>query len=243
MKFALNKNKFNKFLKYSGTMLIAGAIFAGYQFLTPSFYIHGQSMLPSISPSKVYPGYRLFSSDSVKRGDVVAISPEGLSSKDVQHPNGLYIKRIVGLPGDTLTFTKNEGNLVAINGLKMVFTPIENGKSFSLRSKMEDSLGASVAGIPFKYTDPYGNTHLGYQSVWDMNGSAHDAVTKKFAEVVFNMPFLDGQANEKGMVFVTVPKGAFFALSDNLTVGTDSRHFGFVPEKSVKAKLLLKDTE
>lgn len=224
-------------------MLIAGAIYAGYQFLTPSFYIHGQSMLPSISPSKVYPGYRLFSSESVKRGDVVAISPKLLSSKDVQHPNGLYIKRIVGVPGDTLTFTKNEGNLVAINGLKMVFSPIENGKSFSLRSKMDDSQGASIAGIPFKYTDPYGNTHLGYQSVWDNNAFTHDAATKKFADIVFNMPFLDGQANDNGMVFVTVPQGTFFALSDNLTVGTDSRHFGFVPEESVKAKLLLRDTK
>lgn len=237
MRLALKKHSINKFLKLAGVVLLAGSAYVCHNYLNPDFYLHGQSMYPTITPGKVYTGSRLIFSDTVERNQIVAISPEKLSHQDVEHPDGLYIKRIVGLPGDTLTFTKDEGNLIAINGQPLNIKPATDLKSFSLRSKRDESFGESISGDPYKYSDQFGASYFIYQSTKSQAAFADGSKAEKFADVIFNMPFLNSQPDMDGKVSVTVPEGFYFALSDNRTVGTDSRHYGFVPEDSVKAYL------
>ncbi|MEG3765100.1 signal peptidase I [Alteromonas sp. 14N.309.X.WAT.G.H12] len=235
MELTLMKNTTKTILSLIGIALIAYSAYVLYGYVKPGFYLHGESMSPTILPDKVYSGRRIWGFQAIERNRVVAISPELLSDIDVKHPPGFYIKRMVGLPGDTLEFSKSEGNLLAINGVPVRLTPTDKVKSYFLRSKRADTYGEQISGVPYEYHDQYGGAHYVYESTRNPKSSTKGSKALIFADVIFDMPFLDKLPSQNGNVFVDIPDGYYFALSDNRTVGTDSRHYGLVPRASIKA--------
>lgn len=71
-----------------------------------------------LGPSIPFTQIRLGHWDSPKRGDVIVFYPPG---KDIQ-----YIKRVIGLPGDEITISRNN---IQVNGVSIPFTvDYEKGK-------------------------------------------------------------------------------------------------------------------
>jgi signal peptidase I len=237
MKKALSKILQNNAFKYAGIALLSTAAFLSaskvYNHINPKVNINGQSMTPNIMPGLTYQGQRSIIGGSIERNQIVAILPHGLESKDVLHPNGPYIKRVVGMPGDILVFSPIEGNLIKINGVDVTLEATSAYPTFTLTSKREDSLGSKIKERPYSLTDGHGGSYLVYQAFLAGNELKKSPDLKSFSEVVFNMPFLNERKVDAQPVTVEVPNGYYFALSDNRAAGTDSRHFGFVPKDAM----------
>jgi signal peptidase I len=237
MKNALSKILQDNAFKYAGIALLSAAAFISVNkannFINPKINIHGQSMTPGITPGITYQGKRSFFGSDIERNQIVAILPYSLSNKNVQHPNGPYIKRVVGLPGDTLTFSKQEGNLLKINDTTVSLELTNEHPTFALTSKRPESKGVKIKERPYTFRDAYGGEYFVYQAFLSGDELANDTKLKSFSKVIFNMPFLKSLSSERDIITVKVPDDHYFALSDNRAAGTDSRHFGFVPKDSI----------
>lgn len=85
----------------------------------------GSSMQPTFSHNNfLRTDYNLF---QLKRGDVVAFKPP-------EHPTDIFIKRIVGLPGETVTISNGK---VFINGGQLDESSYVNGSTSSKVQKFE----------------------------------------------------------------------------------------------------------
>jgi signal peptidase I len=66
--------------------------------------IRGPSMIPALNPGERALILRYWPRKWLKQGDIVVISAQDLAiTADLDFPEGLYIKRVVGLPGDSVT--------------------------------------------------------------------------------------------------------------------------------------------
>lgn len=199
--------------------------------LHPAAIVHGASMTPNLVPQERIMGERYF--DEPKRHEIFIIDQNQVTYKGVKHLNGPYIKRLVGLPGDTLVFNVEDGELLSINGEKVKTTPAPENKAFELKSTLEDSKGAKFIGYA-SHLSVHGISYTVYQA--DLNTLSGKG-KELFRNQAFNYPFLkENLVSNKFSKFV-VPEGMYFALSDNRPVGIDSRHFGLVPALALKYKL------
>jgi len=113
------------------TVILALGIFLLLRFTIDTVIVIGVSMEPSfhngqrVLVSKV--SYRLHDPD---RGDVIVFQP-------ANEPEGDFIKRIIGIPGDTVEV---ENGTVYINGEKLMEPYIKNAPRYSL-NEMEIPAG------------------------------------------------------------------------------------------------------
>lgn len=93
------------------TLVIAGAIFVViYAFLVRPFQVNGSSMFPTfVNGEYVFTNLLTQRFGALKRGDVIVFKAPPSQDKD-------YIKRIIGLPGDTIRL---QDGLVYVNGKKL----------------------------------------------------------------------------------------------------------------------------
>lgn len=224
---------FKKIATWIGAGIVAALLLSNaYHTLFPSFKIYGISMLPNIQPGEKYSAEKW---TAIHRHDIMFIDQTKLSSDRVEHQNGVYIKRIVGLPGDTLSFDVKSGMLTSINGKKLDAKKSTNYQPFWMNSKMPESQGEKFLNIGFTVSD--GGVQYGVFGP-DNSAFAGDERLKKYTDVVFHFPWLEEQVKPgESIATVTIPAGNYFALSDNRTAGTDSRHFGLVPESALLYKL------
>ncbi len=201
----------------------------------PAFEIHGISMMPSVEPKTVQKTTVFFGTPS--RHDVFMISPEHLNSDRVTHPSdGPYIKRIVGLPGDTLRFRMENGSLTHLNGKKINHAPTsKHGNGYSLTSRFPESEGATFANYPF--IADFGDIQYPVFLPSEKAFASNDSKLAKYTKIAFHYPWLK-KHEVNGYAEITIPEGAYFVLSDNRVASTDSRHFGLVPEDALKYKVI-----
>ena len=160
-----------------------------------------------------------------------------MDSSFVTHPDGVYIKRIAGIPGDKLIFRSNDGALISINGSEVGFEKSPGLRSYSMTSKDENTKGATFRADPYSFyiAGHSHNVYLANQTAF----ASSDNKQKSYLNVFFNFPWLKNNAEAvDDNYMVTVPEGFYFALSDNMVAGTDSRHFGLVSAESVTHKVL-----
>lgn len=213
---------------------IVAAFFAaiyGSAHFYPAAIVYGASMTPGLMPQERIIGERYF--DAPQRHQIFVIDQNQVKHDKVTHVNGPYIKRLVGIPGDTLVFRLEDGELISINGEAVKKLPAPEYQAFELKSTLKETKGSKFTGFA-QHLSIGTVSYTVYQADLEtLTGPGKDTFKKQ----AFNYPFLNELTTDSTYATVTVPKGMYFALSDNRPVGIDSRHFGLVPASALKYKL------
>ena len=200
-------------------------VFLLRSFLVEPFKIPSGSMLPTllvgdfILVNKFTYGIRLpvinrklVDVNEPQRGEVMVFRYPDNPSLD-------YIKRVVGVPGDRVTY---RGKRLTVNGV-------------AVPMKRDGEYNYVEAGLNFVATQRYLET---------LNGHVHpvllqaDAPTLQLAGVQ-QFPFRNNcEYNDDGFT-CTVPAGHYFMMGDNRDSSSDSRYWGFVPEANIVGKAFL----
>jgi len=144
----------------------------------------------------------LFGKSNPERGDVVVFKyPKDTSIN--------YIKRVVGLPGDTIEIKRK---VIYINGKPLNVTKI-NGTD-EAKEIMDDM------DEKFKRYD---------LAIYRAQTGEHSHIIQQDKDNYYKTSY------EKRVV----PKGKFFVMGDNRDFSYDSRFWGFVPHEYIKGKAIL----
>lgn len=216
---AAGLNRQPLWLEYSaGLFPVIAAVFLLRSFLFEPFKIPSGSMIPTllvgdlILVNKFTYGVRLpvihtkvLDIGDPQRGDVMVFRFPKDTSVD-------YIKRVVGLPGDTVVY---ENNRLTING-----EPVRL-----------ESVG-----------EFYDTERLAYYRQYSekLGAVEHKLLTDlekpSFITGVDPFPFRDQCAYGRAGLTCKVPAGHYFVMGDNRENSLDSRYWGFVPEQNIVGK-------
>lgn len=200
-------------------------VFCIRSFLAEPFKIPSGSMIPTLQVgdfilvNKFTYGIRLpiinqkiVQLNNPQRGDVMVFHyPE--------NPSIDYIKRVVGLPGDTVEYREKH---LTINGVEQVqlsdgdYNYVESGLNFVHTEQKMETLGERQHALLVNPNMP--NVHLG--SVAEFKGHENCTYTEE-------------------SVRCRVPVGHYFMMGDNRDNSRDSRYWGFVPDNQIVGRAFL----
>jgi signal peptidase I len=202
----------------AGLFPVIISVFFLRSFIVEPFKIPSGSMIPTllvgdlILVNKFHYGLRLpvlntkiTEGEKPQRGDVMVFRYPPKPSLD-------YIKRVVGLPGDTVAYLNKR---LTINGQAV---PTESVPEFF----DEDAM---------RYFKQY-EEKFGTQSHRLLNDEQRPA----FVPGADQFPGYDNCNYTVEGVSCKVPEGHFFMMGDNRDNSMDSRYWGFVPEKNIVGK-------
>jgi len=202
----------------AGLFPVIVSVFFLRSFLVEPFKIPSGSMIPTllvgdlILVNKFHYGLRLpvlntkiTQGEKPQRGDVMVFRYPPKPSLD-------YIKRVVGLPGDTVAYLNKR---LTING--QVIDTQAVPEFFD-----EDAM---------RYFKQY-EEKLGNQSHRLLNDEQRPA----FVPGADKFPGYEGCNYTVEGVTCKVPEGHYFMMGDNRDNSMDSRYWGFVPEKNIVGK-------
>jgi signal peptidase I len=206
-------------LEYTaGLFPVILVVFVLRSFLVEPFKIPSGSMIPTllvgdlILVNKYQYGIRLpvihtkvLDVGDPQRGDVMVFRFPRDTSVD-------YIKRVVGVPGDEITY---ENNRLSVNGAPVPLR--ESGEFFDSERlayyrKYSEKLGAVEHKLLTELEKP------------------------SFISVADDFPFRDQCSYRRTGLTCTVPPGHYFVMGDNRENSLDSRYWGFVPERNIVGK-------
>lgn len=216
-------------------------------FLIEPFNIPSSSMVPTlytgdfIAVNKYAYGVRLpltynkvLDTGEPEHGDVAVF-------RYPENPSIYYIKRVIGLPGDTVSYDQG---ILSINDVPIDTKPVDFAASEELTSQLylpgqmgpgqvltEESaaeMGRQEESAARYFQEaPGNNTHL-VRYLDGMNSAQY-------------APFLQQQSPEvvssEGTEWrINVPEGHYFVMGDNRDRSADGRFWGFVPNENLAGK-------
>ena len=203
-------------------------VFGLRSFLVEPFKIPSGSMMPTllvgdfILVNKFTYGIRLpvinkkvVQFNDPRRGDVMVF-------RYPQDPALDYIKRVIGIPGDTVEYRDKR---LIINGQEVPWRP--------------DGTYTYVGGGLNYITAMVYMEHLGEADHKLMVQQGFPSVIP--GQVGDNFPYRENCSyNESGSGFTCkVPAGHYFMMGDNRDASNDSRYWGFVPDENIVGKAFL----
>lgn len=206
-------------LEYTaGLFPVILVVFLLRSFVAEPFKIPSESMLPTlvvgdlILVNKFTYGVRLpvihtkvLDVGLPERGDVMVF-------RFPQDPSVDYIKRVIGVPGDTVSYQDKRLTI--------------NGHSVELASAGEFEDARKLALYP-QYSEKVGD--ITHKILTDLEKPSD-------IQPVFRFPHYDSCRYSGGGVTCTVPAGHYFMMGDNRENSLDSRFWGFVPEQNIVGK-------
>lgn len=193
-------------------------VFVLRSFIFEPFKIPSGSMIPTLEVgdfilvNKFTYGIRLpvidkkiINLNDPQRGDVMVF-------RYPENPSMDYIKRVVGIPGDTVVY---EGKRLTING-----EPVQIEKLADYlhpeRHYYSQQFKANMAGVEHRFLT--------------------DADVPAFIPDATNFPFRENCTYTAKGLTCKVPAGHYFMMGDNRDNSRDSRVWGFVPEENIVGK-------
>ena len=207
-------------IEYSGSFFpVIALVFFLRSFLYEPFKIPSSSMVPTllvgdlILVNKFTYGIRLpvinkkiIAINEPQRGDVMVFKYPKDMSQD-------YIKRVVGVPGDKITY---ENKRLTVNGKPVEYSALDD------------------------YLD---DEHLVYNKQYQENltGVAHKILNNEQAATlnlgdVKTFPYSENCSYKYEGFTCVVPAGNYFMMGDNRDNSADSRYWGFVPDQNIVGK-------
>jgi len=200
-----------------------------YGLRTPRFETSSAVLLPSIR----IPLFR-----SVRRGDVIVFEfPRRPNDLDLNERVN-YIKRCIGMPGDTVLI---RNGMVFVNGAR-VLSPVHSRSDWRPSHSIDDG-GHRIfpPGSGFTETE-YGPIIVPFKG---MEVAVDGTTLSRWRDLIMR----EGHsvaANDEGRVMIDgefveryrVEQDHYFVLGDNRSNSHDSRHWGFVPEENIVGEAL-----
>lgn len=193
-------------------------VFVLRSFLFEPFKIPSGSMIPTllvgdfILVNKFTYGIRLpvinkkiIHINSPQRGDVMVF-------RYPEDPSLDYIKRVVGLPGDTVAYQNKKLTI--------------NGESVPTQ-KMGDYLHQERLYYSEQFLEKLGEVE---------HKALNDTDAPAFIPDVSRFPYRENCSYNAAGVICQVPPGHYFMMGDNRDNSRDSRAWGFVPEENIVGK-------
>lgn len=200
-------------------------VFCLRSFIVEPFKIPSGSMIPTllvgdfILVNKFTYGIRLpvvnlkiLDVNTPKRGEVMVF-------RFPEDPSIDYIKRIVGVPGDTVTYRNKQ---LSVNGAAIQLEPDGDYKYIE-------------SGLAYIYTQRFKETMDGNEYSILIN---HDMPTIQLS-AIHDFPKRDNCTFDRTGFTCEIPEGNYFTLGDNRDGSSDSRYWGFVPESHIIGKAFL----
>lgn len=209
-------------IEYSGSFFpVIALVFVLRSFLFEPFKIPSTSMVPTLQVgdlilvNKYKYGIRLpiinkkiIDVGDPQRGDVMVFKyPENMALD--------YIKRVVGVPGDTVEYRNKR---LTVNGEQVTYKPLPDYLD-------EETLSYSK--------------HL----TEELNGVSHQILNNPRAPAYVSNPHDFPQRDlctyDAAGFTCKVPAGQYFMMGDNRDNSLDSRYWGFVPDRNIVGKAFL----
>lgn len=207
-------------IEYSGSFFpVIALVFFLRSFLYEPFKIPSTSMVPTllvgdlILVNKFTYGVRLpilnqkiIDVNDPQRGDVMVFKYPKDMSQD-------YIKRIIGVPGDKITY---ENKRLTINGKAVSYTPLDDYLD-DVELAYHKQYVENLTSVPHKILNRDDRATVNVAGVENFpNRAACDFSQDRFTCIV--------------------PEGNYFMMGDNRDNSQDSRYWGFVPNKNIVGK-------
>ena len=212
-------------VEYSGSFFpVIALVFILRSFLWEPFKIPSSSMVPTllvgdfILVNKYTYGIRLpilnqkiIQINDPQRGDVMVFK----YPKDM---NQDYIKRVIGVPGDKITY---EDKRLTVNGKPVEYTALDD--------YLDDQHPVYHQQFVEKLPSPGGFTEHRILNTADRRSIDLGSVD--------NFPLRNEQCQYTYDKFTcVVPEGQYFMMGDNRDNSADSRYWGFVPDRNIVGK-------
>ena len=207
-------------VEYSGSFFpVIALVFFLRSFLYEPFKIPSSSMVPTllvgdlILVNKFTYGIRLpvlnkkvIQINDPQRGDVMVFKYPLDMSQD-------YIKRVVGVPGDKITY---ENKRLTVNGVEVKYSQLDDYLDDE-RPVYHKQLEENLSGVSHRILN-----------------SPADPTYKR--ENVLAFPNNEACTYRYEGFSCTVPAGNYFMMGDNRDNSADSRYWGFVPDRNIVGK-------